>query len=48
MRDQRLGIELAFGNELQRFLATATAKVADLEGQILALQIGQRQSLILP
>ena len=29
MRDQRLGIELALGNELQRFLATATVKAID-------------------
>ena len=45
VRDQRLGIELALGNELQRFLAVATVNAAGLEGQVLTLHIGQRQSL---
>ena len=31
MRDQRLGIELALGNELQRFLAIASVNAAGLE-----------------
>ena len=47
MRDQRLGIELALGNKLQRFLAVATVHAASLEGQIFAVHIGQRQSLCL-
>ena len=45
VRDQWLGIELALGNELQRFLAVATVNAASLEGQILAVHIRQRQSL---
>ena len=45
MRDQRLGIELALGNKLQRFLAVAAVNAAGLEGQIFAAHIRQRQSL---
>ena len=45
MRDQRLGIELALGNKLQRFLAIATVNAAGLEGQVLAVHIRQRQGL---
>ena len=45
MRDQRLGIELALGDELQRFLTVATVNAAGLEGQILAVHIRQRQGL---
>ena len=45
MRDQRLGIELALGNEFERFLAVATVNAAGLEGQVLAVHIRQRQSL---
>ena len=45
MRDQRLGIEFALGNELQSFLAIATINATGLEGQILAVHIGQRQGL---
>ena len=47
MRDKWLGIELALSNEFQRFLAIATVNAAGLEGQILAVHIGQRQSLCL-
>jgi len=36
MRDQGLGIELALGNKLQRFLAVAAVHAAGLEGQIVA------------
>ena len=39
MRDQRLGIELAFGNEPQRFFAVTAVHAAGLEGQILAVHI---------
>ena len=47
IRDQRLGIELALGNELQRFLAITAVNAAGLEGQIFAVHIGQRQGLFL-
>lgn len=46
MRDQWLGIELALGNELQRFLAIATISATGLEGQILAVHIKQSLRLI--
>ena len=45
MRDQQLGIELALGNELQRFFAITAVHATGLEGQILAVHIGQRQDL---
>ena len=45
MRDQQLGVELALGNELQRILAITAVNAAGLEGQILAVHIGQRQCL---
>ena len=34
VRDQRLGIELALSNELQRFLAIVAVNAAGLEGHI--------------
>ena len=45
MRNQRLGIKLAFSNELQRLLAVAAVNTAGLEGQILAIHIGEGKSL---
>ena len=42
MRNQRLGIKLAIGNELQRFPTIATVNTTGLEGQILSVLIGQR------
>ena len=45
MRDQRLGIKLAIGNEFQRLFAVATINAAGLECQILAVHIRQRQGL---
>lgn len=37
MRDQRLSIEFALGNELQHFFAVATVNTAGLEDQFFAV-----------
>ena len=45
VRDQRLGVELAVGDEFQRLVAIAAVDAAGLEGQVLAVHFGQRQGL---
>ena len=45
MRDQRLGVEFAIGNELQRLFAVAIVNAAGLEGQIFAVHIGEGKRL---
>ena len=45
MCDQRLGVELALGDELERFFAVAAVDAAGFEGQILAVHIGEGKCL---
>ena len=45
MSDQQLCIKLAFGDQLQGFLAVAAIYAAGLEGEILAVHLRQGQGL---